>query len=93
VCVCVCVYVCEIFEDSNATLIFDWVYYSENHRLRSFRQKAPLFRRADARVYPCLSMGQNIALQYTQPTLWSLILRPRTGHHLELVKSIYCLNL
>jgi hypothetical protein len=61
---CVCVCVCEIFEDSNATLIFGWVYYSENHRLRSCRQKAPLFRRADARVYPCLSIGQNISLHY-----------------------------
>jgi hypothetical protein len=40
--------VCEISEDSNATLIYGWAVYFENHKLRSCRQKAPLFRRADA---------------------------------------------
>jgi len=59
--------VCEIFEDSNATLIFGWAYYSENHKLRSCRQKPPLLRRADAQVYPCLSMEQDIALHYITP--------------------------
>jgi len=38
----------EISEDSNATLIYGWAAYFENHRLRSCRQNLRLFRRADA---------------------------------------------
>jgi len=77
--------VCQMSEDSNEVRVCGWAYNSENHRLRSCWQKVPLFRWAVSQVYACLSMGQNIAFHYTQPTLCIPILRPSTGHHLQLV--------
>jgi hypothetical protein len=65
---------CQMFEDRNAKRVCGWAYNSENHRLRSCRQKVPLSRPADSQVYSSLSMGPNIAFHYIQPILCIFIL-------------------